>query len=209
MVTWALLMLPITVPSGEVSSTSNVSSASSRWSWIISVCQLLFDTPIQTESFLHPSLQCDFSFLCFFDLILSIHPEVSHLWCSKKENTKFLATSCGLSQQMEFAHLSLGLVVILWPKCGILNISDIGWLYMEVVTLFKEVSGIRCERPPWSFSNTSIDSGRWPLIVITGCWEWFWSGVHRHLMLSLVRLVSCPGSLLFFWRSVLHSCHMK
>lgn len=74
MATWALLMLPITVPSGEVSSTSNVSSASSRWSWMISVCQLLFDTPIQTKSFLHPSLQCDFSFLCFCYLILSIHP---------------------------------------------------------------------------------------------------------------------------------------
>lgn len=45
MVTWALLMLPITAPSGKASRTSNISSASSRWSWMISVCQLLFETP--------------------------------------------------------------------------------------------------------------------------------------------------------------------
>lgn len=48
-VTLALFVAPITVLSGEISSTSNVSSASSRWSWMISICQLLFDIPSQTH----------------------------------------------------------------------------------------------------------------------------------------------------------------
>lgn len=49
MMSSALLTLPIIVSSGETSSTSNLSSASSTWSWMISVCHLRFDTPTKTE----------------------------------------------------------------------------------------------------------------------------------------------------------------
>ena len=105
MVTWAVWMLLITVPSGETSTTSNVSSASSRWSRMISACQLLFDTPAGTQK--------DFYTLARLGGI--------HLWFSSSVTgwirQKLLATWRGLHQLVSFS-----LVLLTWPDCGSVNI---------------------------------------------------------------------------------------
>lgn len=119
MVTWAVWMLLITVPSGETSTTSNVSSASSRWSRMISACQLLFDTPAGTQK--------DFYTLARLGGV--------HLWFSSSVTgwirQKLLATWRGLHQLATFS-----LILLTWPDCGSVNIWKRGCIWSLIEFLF-------------------------------------------------------------------------